>query len=38
MHCKVEETGVDKMNVVPITLSSDEMCYVDIAPYVMLGI
>ena len=32
MHCKVEKIVVDQMSLVPITLSSDELCSVDIAP------
>ena len=31
MHCKVEKTGVDSMNIVWIARSSDELCSVDIA-------
>ena len=31
MHSKVEKIGVDPMN--PITLFSDELCSVDIAPF-----
>ena len=31
MHYEVEEIGVDRMSISPITLSSDELCSVDIA-------
>ena len=32
MHCKVEKKGVDPMSISPNNLSSDELCFVDIAP------
>ena len=31
MHCKVEKKEVDPMSISPDTLSSDELCSVDIA-------
>ena len=34
MHCKLEKM-VDPMSIsIPITLSSDELCSVDIAPFI----
>ena len=32
MHCKVEKMGVDPRALVLITISSDELCFVDRAP------